>query len=242
VTNILSINNLNVFYESFHAVQNISLSLNEREIVVICGPSGSGKSTLIRAIAGLEKADSGDIFINNKLMNEKEVSKNNIFGMVFQQFNLFPHLSIIENITLPLIKVKKLSKSESIEIAEGVLNKVKIIDQKDKYPSKLSGGQQQRCAIARSLAMNPKIMLFDEPTSALDPEMINEVLDVMSDLASTGMTMIIVTHEMGFARKIANKIIFMDNGEIVESNTPDKFFSNPDKERTKSFLNQVLHH
>jgi|TARA_B100001059_G_scaffold222910_1_gene247370 general L-amino acid transport system ATP-binding protein len=242
VTNILSINNLNVFYESFHAVQNISLSLNEREIVVICGPSGSGKSTLIRAIAGLEKADSGDIFINNKLMNEKEVSKNNIFGMVFQQFNLFPHLSIIENITLPLIKVKKLSKSESIEIAEGVLNKVKIIDQKDKYPSKLSGGQQQRCAIARSLAMNPKIMLFDEPTSALDPEMINEVLDVMSDLASTGMTMIIVTHEMGFAKKIANKIIFMDNGEIVESNTPDKFFSNPDKERTKSFLNQVLHH
>ena len=242
MTNILSINNLNVFYESFHAVQNISLSLNEREIVVICGPSGSGKSTLIRAIAGLEKADSGDIFINNKLMNEKEVSKNNIFGMVFQQFNLFPHLTIIENITLPLIKVKKLSKSESIEIAENVLNKVKIIDQKDKYPSKLSGGQQQRCAIARSLAMNPKIMLFDEPTSALDPEMINEVLDVMSDLASTGMTMIIVTHEMGFAKKIANKIIFMDNGEIVESNTPDKFFSNPDKERTKSFLNQVLHH
>ena len=242
MTNILSINNLNVFYESFHAVQNISLSLNEREIVVICGPSGSGKSTLIRAIAGLEKADSGEIFINNKLMNEKEVSKNNIFGMVFQQFNLFPHLSIIDNITLPLIKVKKLSKSESIEIAEGVLNKVKIIDQKDKYPSKLSGGQQQRCAIARSLAMNPKIMLFDEPTSALDPEMINEVLDVMSDLASTGMTMIIVTHEMGFAKKIANKIIFMDNGEIVESNTPDKFFSNPDKERTKSFLNQVLHH
>ena len=240
--NILSINNLNVFYESFHAVQNISLSLNEREIVVICGPSGSGKSTLIRAIAGLEKADSGDIFINNKLMNEKEVSKNNIFGMVFQQFNLFPHLSIIENITLPLIKVKKLSKSESIEIAEGVLNKVKIIDQKDKYPSKLSGGQQQRCAIARSLAMNPKIMLFDEPTSALDPEMINEVLDVMTDLASTGMTMIIVTHEMGFAKKIANKIIFMDNGEIVESNTPDNFFSNPDKERTKTFLKQVLHH
>tara|TARA_B100000900_G_scaffold323769_1_gene283353 strand:+ start:141 stop:869 length:729 start_codon:yes stop_codon:yes gene_type:complete len=242
VTNILTINNLNVFYESFHAVQNISLSLNEREIVVICGPSGSGKSTLIRAIAGLEKADSGDIFINNKLMSEKEVSKNNIFGMVFQQFNLFPHLTIIENITLPLIKVKKINKSESIKIAEDVLNKVKIIDQKDKYPSKLSGGQQQRCAIARSLAMNPKIMLFDEPTSALDPEMINEVLDVMSDLASTGMTMIIVTHEMGFAKKIANKIIFMDNGEIVESNSPENFFTNPNKERTKTFLNQVLQH
>ncbi len=242
MTNILSINNLNVFYESFHAVQNISLSLNEREIVVICGPSGSGKSTLIRAIAGLEKADSGDIFINDKLMSEKEVSKNNIFGMVFQQFNLFPHLTIIENITLPLIKVKKINKSDSIKIAEDVLNKVKIIDQKDKYPSKLSGGQQQRCAIARSLAMNPKIMLFDEPTSALDPEMINEVLDVMSDLASTGMTMIIVTHEMGFAKKIANKIIFMDNGEIVESNTPENFFTNPNKERTKTFLNQVLQH
>ncbi len=242
MTNILTINNLNVFYESFHAVQNISLSLNEREIVVICGPSGSGKSTLIRAIAGLEKADSGDIFINNKLMSEKEVSKNNIFGMVFQQFNLFPHLTIIENITLPLIKVKKINKSESIKIAEDVLNKVKIIDQKDKYPSKLSGGQQQRCAIARSLAMNPKIMLFDEPTSALDPEMINEVLDVMSDLASTGMTMIIVTHEMGFAKKIANKIIFMDNGEIVESNSPENFFTNPNKERTKTFLNQVLQH
>ena len=242
MTNILTINNLNVFYESFHAVQNISLSLNEREIVVICGPSGSGKSTLIRAIAGLEKADSGDILINNKLMSEKEVSKNNIFGMVFQQFNLFPHLTIIENITLPLIKVKKINKSESIKIAEDVLNKVKIIDQKDKYPSKLSGGQQQRCAIARSLAMNPKIMLFDEPTSALDPEMINEVLDVMSDLASTGMTMIIVTHEMGFAKKIANKIIFMDNGEIVESNSPENFFTNPNKERTKTFLNQVLQH
>ncbi len=242
MTNILTINNLNVFYESFHAVQNISLSLNEREIVVICGPSGSGKSTLIRAIAGLEKADSGDIFINNKLMSEKEVSKNNIFGMVFQQFNLFPHLTIIENITLPLIKVKKINKSESIKIAEDVLNKVKIIDQKDKYPSKLSGGQQQRCAIARSLAMNPKIMLFDEPTSALDPEMINEVLDVMSDLASTGMTMIIVTHEMGFAKKIANKIIFMDNGEIIESNSPENFFTNPNKERTKTFLNQVLQH
>ena len=240
--NILSIRNLNVFYEKFHAVKDIDLSLNEGEIVVICGPSGSGKSTLIRAIAGLEKAESGDILINNNAMNEKEVLKKNIFGMVFQQFNLFPHLSILENITLPLMKVKKISKSESIEIAHGVLSKVKILDQKDKHPSKLSGGQQQRCAIARSLAMNPKIMLFDEPTSALDPEMINEVLDVMTDLASAGMTMIIVTHEMGFAKKIANKIILMDNGEIIESNTPNNFFNNPDTERTKSFLNQVLQH
>ena len=240
--NILSIKNLNVFYEKFHAVKDIDLSLNEGEIFVICGPSGSGKSTLIRAIAGLEKPKSGAILINNKAMNEKEVLNKNIFGMVFQQFNLFPHLSILENITLPLMKVKKISKSESIEIAHGVLSKVKILDQKDKHPSKLSGGQQQRCAIARSLAMNPKIMLFDEPTSALDPEMINEVLDVMTDLASAGMTMIIVTHEMGFAKKIANKIILMDNGEIIESNTPNNFFNNPDTERTKSFLNQVLQH
>ncbi len=240
--NILSIKNLNVFYEKFHAVKDIDLSLNEGEIFVICGPSGSGKSTLIRAIAGLEKPKSGEILINNKAMNEKEVLNKNIFGMVFQQFNLFPHLSILENITLPLMKVKKISKSESIEIAHGVLSKVKILDQKDKHPSKLSGGQQQRCAIARSLAMNPKIMLFDEPTSALDPEMINEVLDVMTDLASAGMTMIIVTHEMGFAKKIANKIILMDNGEIIENNTPDNFFNNPDTERTKSFLNQVLQH
>jgi ABC-type polar amino acid transport system ATPase subunit len=239
---ILSIKNLNVFYEKFHAVKDIDLSLNEGEIFVICGPSGSGKSTLIRAIAGLEKPKSGEILINNKAMNEKEVLNKNIFGMVFQQFNLFPHLSILENITLPLMKVKKISKSESIEIAHGVLSKVKILDQKDKHPSKLSGGQQQRCAIARSLAMNPKIMLFDEPTSALDPEMINEVLDVMTDLASAGMTMIIVTHEMGFAKKIANKIILMDNGEIIESNTPNNFFNNPDTERTKSFLNQVLQH
>ena len=233
---------MNVFYEKFHAVKDIDLSLNEGEIFVICGPSGSGKSTLIRAIAGLEKPKSGEILINNKAMNEKEVLNKNIFGMVFQQFNLFPHLSILENITLPLMKVKKISKSESIEIAHGVLSKVKILDQKDKHPSKLSGGQQQRCAIARSLAMNPKIMLFDEPTSALDPEMINEVLDVMTDLASAGMTMIIVTHEMGFAKKIANKIILMDNGEIIESNTPNNFFNNPDTERTKSFLNQVLQH
>ncbi len=240
--NILSIKNLNVFYEKFHAVKDIDLSLNEGEIFVICGPSGSGKSTLIRAIAGLEKPKSGEILINNKAMNEKEVLNKNIFGMVFQQFNLFPHLSILENITLPLMKVKKISKSESIEIAHGVLSKVKILDQKDKHPSKLSGGQQQRCAIARSLAMNPKIMLFDEPTSALDPEMINEVLDVMTDLASAGMTMIIVTHEMGFAKKIANKIILMDNGEIIESNTPNNFFNNPETERTKSFLNQVLQH
>ena len=175
-------------------------------------------------------------------MSEKEIMKENIFGMVFQQFNLFPHLSISENISLPLRKVKKLSKNDSNTIVDEVLKKVKIEDQKNKYPSQLSGGQQQRCAIARSLAMNPKIMLFDEPTSALDPEMIKEVLDVMSDLAQSGMTMIVVTHEMGFAKMVADRIIFMDNGQIVENNTAEKFFNEPNEERTKLFLQQILKH
>lgn len=242
MTSILSVENLDIFYDKFHAVKNISLSLSHKDIVVICGPSGSGKSTLIRSIAGLEKYKTGKILVNNELINDKIVMKKNIFGMVFQQFNLFPHLTILENITLPLIKVKKINKTEAIKIANDVLKKVKILDQKDKYPSTLSGGQQQRCAIARSLAMNPKIMLFDEPTSALDPEMIKEVLDVMADLAKGGMTMIIVTHEMGFAKNIANRIIFMDDGRIIENNTPEVFFNNPKEERTKTFLNQILKH
>tara|TARA_B110000091_G_C13821182_1_gene481003 strand:+ start:2467 stop:3195 length:729 start_codon:yes stop_codon:yes gene_type:complete len=242
MTNILSVENLDIFYDKFHAVKNISLSLNQKDIVVICGPSGSGKSTLIRSIAGLEKYKTGKILVNNEVISDKVVMKKNIFGMVFQQFNLFPHLTILENITLPLIKVKKINKTEAIKLANDVLKKVKILDQKDKYPSTLSGGQQQRCAIARSLAMNPKIMLFDEPTSALDPEMIKEVLDVMSDLAKGGMTMIIVTHEMGFAKNIANRIIFMDEGRIIENNTPEVFFNNPKEERTKAFLNQILKH
>lgn len=242
MTNILSVENLDIFYDKFHAVKNISLSLNQKDIVVICGPSGSGKSTLIRSIAGLEKYKNGKILVNNEVISDKVVMKKNIFGMVFQQFNLFPHLTILENITLPLIKVKKINKTEAIKLANDVLKKVKILDQKDKYPSTLSGGQQQRCAIARSLAMNPKIMLFDEPTSALDPEMIKEVLDVMADLAKGGMTMIIVTHEMGFAKNIANRIIFMDEGRIIENNTPEVFFNNPKEERTKAFLNQILKH
>ena len=242
MTNILSVENLDIFYDKFHAVKNISLSLNQKDIVVICGPSGSGKSTLIRSIAGLEKYKNGKILVNNEVITDKVVMKKNIFGMVFQQFNLFPHLTILENITLPLIKVKKINKTEAIKLANDVLKKVKILDQKDKYPSTLSGGQQQRCAIARSLAMNPKIMLFDEPTSALDPEMIKEVLDVMADLARGGMTMIIVTHEMGFAKNIANRIIFMDEGRIIENNTPEVFFNNPKEERTKAFLNQILKH
>ena len=242
MTKILSVENLDIFYDKFHAVKNISLSLSHKDIVVICGPSGSGKSTLIRSIAGLEKYKTGKILVNNEVINDKIAMKKNIFGMVFQQFNLFPHLTILENITLPLIKVKKINKTEAIKIANSVLKKVKILDQKDKYPSTLSGGQQQRCAIARSLAMNPKIMLFDEPTSALDPEMIKEVLDVMADLAKGGMTMIIVTHEMGFAKNIANRIIFMDDGRIIENNTPEVFFNNPKEERTKTFLNQILKH
>ena len=242
MTNILLVENLDIFYDKFHAVKNISLSLNQKDIVVICGPSGSGKSTLIRSIAGLEKYKTGKILVNNEVISDKVVMKKNIFGMVFQQFNLFPHLTILENITLPLIKVKKINKIEAMKIANDVLKKVKILDQKDKYPSTLSGGQQQRCAIARSLAMNPKIMLFDEPTSALDPEMIKEVLDVMADLAKGGMTMIIVTHEMGFAKNIANRIIFMDDGRIIENNTPEVFFNNPKEERTKTFLNQILKH
>ena len=242
MSSILSVKDLNIFYEDFHAVKNVNLSLDQKEIVVICGPSGSGKSTLIRTIAGLEKYKTGEILINQKAMSEKEIMKENIFGMVFQQFNLFPHLSISENISLPLRKVKKLTNESSNKIVDEVLKKVKIEDQKDKYPSQLSGGQQQRCAIARSLAMNPKIMLFDEPTSALDPEMIKEVLDVMSDLAQSGMTMIVVTHEMGFAKMVADRIIFMDYGQIVENNTADKFFNSPSEERTRIFLQQILKH
>ena len=242
MSSILSVKDLNIFYDDFHAVKNVNLNLDQKEIVVICGPSGSGKSTLIRTIAGLEKYNTGEILINQKAMSEKEIMKENIFGMVFQQFNLFPHLSISENISLPLRKVKKLTNESSNKIVDEVLKKVKIEDQKDKYPSQLSGGQQQRCAIARSLAMNPKIMLFDEPTSALDPEMIKEVLDVMSDLAQSGMTMIVVTHEMGFAKMVADRIIFMDYGQIVENNTADKFFNSPSEERTRIFLQQILKH
>jgi len=242
MSSILSVKDLNIYYDDFHAVKDVNLNLEQKEIVVICGPSGSGKSTLIRTIAGLEKYKTGEILVNQKVMSEKEIMKENIFGMVFQQFNLFPHLSISENISLPLRKVKKLSKDDSNTIVDEVLKKVKIEDQKNKYPSQLSGGQQQRCAIARSLAMNPKIMLFDEPTSALDPEMIKEVLDVMSDLAQSGMTMIVVTHEMGFAKMVADRIIFMDDGQIVENNTADNFFNEPNEERTKLFLQQILKH
>ena len=242
MTNILDVKSLNVHFKKFHAVKDVNISLKKKDIFVVCGPSGSGKSTLIRAIAGLEKYSSGEILINEKKMLDKEIIKNNIFGMVFQQFNLFPHLSVKENITLAPIWVKKMPKAEAEELAMQQLEIVKIPEQADKYPGQLSGGQQQRVAIARSLAMKPNIMLFDEPTSALDPEMIKEVLDVMIDLAEGGMTMIVVTHEMGFAKTVADRMVFMDEGRIVEQAVPDKFFNNPDSDRTKLFLSQILNH
>ena len=241
MTNILDVKSLNVHFKKFHAVKDVNISLKKKDIFVVCGPSGSGKSTLIRAIAGLEKYSSGEILINEKKMLDKEIIKNNIFGMVFQQFNLFPHLSVKENITLAPIWVKKMPKAEAEELAMKQLEIVKIPEQANKYPGQLSGGQQQRVAIARSLAMNPNIMLFDEPTSALDPEMIKEVLDVMVDLANGGMTMIVVTHEMGFAKTVADRMVFMDEGKIVEEASPDKFFNNPESDRTKLFLSQILH-
>ena len=240
---IIQIKNVNKWFGDFQVLKDINLEVKPKEKIVVCGPSGSGKSTLIRCINRLEEHQQGDIIVDGNTLTEDTKNIEQIrseVGMVFQQFNLFPHLSISENISLPLRKVKKLSKDDSNTIVDEVLKKVKIEDQKNKYPSQLSGGQQQRCAIARSLAMNPKIMLFDEPTSALDPEMIKEVLDVMSDLAQSGMTMIVVTHEMGFAKEVADEVIFMDEGMIVERAETKEFFANPKSDRTKLFLSQIL--
>lgn len=233
------------WYGQFHVLKNINLSIRKGERIVICGPSGSGKSTLIRCLNRLEEHQQGDISINNIPLNKnlKNIEKiRQDVGMVFQQFNLFPHLTVLENLTLAPIWVKKMPKLESEKMAFQYLERVKIPEQADKYPGQLSGGQQQRVAIARALCMNPEVMLFDEPTSALDPEMIKEVLDVMIELAKTGMTMICVTHEMGFARTVADRIIFMDKGEIVEENAPEIFFNHPKSERTKQFLGQILRH
>ncbi|MBL8687041.1 MAG: amino acid ABC transporter ATP-binding protein [Alphaproteobacteria bacterium] len=233
------------WYGQFHVLKNINLSIRKGERIVICGPSGSGKSTLIRCLNRLEEHQQGDIRINNIPLNKnlKNIEKiRQDVGMVFQQFNLFPHLTVLENLTLAPIWVKKMPKLESEKMAFQYLERVKIPEQAHKYPGQLSGGQQQRVAIARALCMNPKVMLFDEPTSALDPEMIKEVLDVMIELAKTGMTMICVTHEMGFARTVADRIIFMDKGEIVEENAPEIFFNHPKSERTKQFLGQILRH
>ncbi|MBT5108221.1 MAG: amino acid ABC transporter ATP-binding protein [Rhodospirillaceae bacterium] len=233
------------WYGDFHVLKDINLTVHSGERIVICGPSGSGKSTLIRCINRLEEHQQGqiivdDIELTNDLKGIDAIRRE--VGMVFQHFNLFPHLSVLENLTLAPIWVRKMPKREAEEAAMAYLERVKIPEQAAKYPGQLSGGQQQRVAIARSLCMNPRIMLFDEPTSALDPEMIAEVLDVMVGLAESGMTMICVTHEMGFARKVANRVIFMDGGEIIEQNEPEAFFNNPQSDRTKLFLSQILSH
>lgn len=235
---------VNKWYGAFHVLKDIDLTVNKGERIVICGPSGSGKSTMIRCINRLEEHQRGKIVVDgieltNDLKRIDEIRRD--VGMVFQHFNLFPHLTILENCTLAPIWVKKMPKKEAEEVAMHYLERVRIPEQAKKYPGQLSGGQQQRVAIARSLCMNPKIMLFDEPTSALDPEMVKEVLDVMISLAQSGMTMLCVTHEMGFARQVANRVIFMDAGQIIEQNEPEAFFSNPRHERTKLFLSQILH-
>ncbi len=233
------------WYDKFHVLKNINLEVERGERIVVCGPSGSGKSTLIRCINKLEDHQQGKIVVDGiELTNDLKLIEQirREVGMVFQQFNLFPHLTVLENLTLAPINVRKRPKAEAEQTAMGLLERVKIPDQAQKFPGQLSGGQQQRVAIARALAMNPKIMLFDEPTSALDPEMIKEVLDVMVELAESGMTMIVVTHEMGFAKTVADRVIFMDGGEIIEENAPEAFFSAPRHDRTKLFLSRILAH
>ncbi|MGC9335225.1 MAG: amino acid ABC transporter ATP-binding protein [Anaerolineae bacterium] len=233
------------WFGDFHVLKGISITLRKGEVVVICGPSGSGKSTFIRAINRLEEHQKGEIIVDGiELSNDMRniAAVRSEIGMVFQQFNLFPHLTVLHNITLAPIWVRHWPKARAEENAHRLLERVGIPEQADKYPGQLSGGQQQRVAIARALAMEPKIMLFDEPTSALDPEMIKEVLDVMRELAHSGMTMIVVTHEMGFAREVADRIVFFDDGQIVEEAPPSEFFANPREERTKLFLSQILTH
>ena len=241
----IEISNMNKWYGTFHVLRDINLTVNRGERIVVCGPSGSGKSTLIRCINALEEHQKGNITVDGTVLSTdlKNIDKvRSEVGMVFQHFNLFPHLTILENCTLAPIWVRKVPKREAEETAMYFLEKVKIPEQANKYPGQLSGGQQQRVAIARSLCMRPRIMLFDEPTSALDPEMIKEVLDTMIALAEEGMTMICVTHEMGFAQAVANRVIFMDQGQIIEQNEPKAFFNNPQNDRTKLVLSQILGH
>jgi general L-amino acid transport system ATP-binding protein len=241
---IIQISGMHKWYGDFHVLSDINLSVDKGERIVICGPSGSGKSTLIRCINRLEQHQRGTIVVDNIELSKdiKNIEKIRAeVGMVFQHFNLFPHLTILENLTLGPIWVRKVPRAEAEETAMYYLQKVQIAEQARKFPGQLSGGQQQRVAIARSLCMKPKVMLFDEPTSALDPEMVKEVLDVMIDLAREGMTMLVVSHEMGFARSVAHRVLFMDSGQIVEQNTPEEFFNNPQNERTKKFLSQILH-
>ena len=238
------ISKLNKWYGDFHVLKDVDLTVAQGERIVIAGPSGSGKSTLIRCINRLEKHQEGTLIVDGVELTDELKKIENVrreVCMVFQHFNLFPHLTILENCTLGPIQARNIPKEEAIQTAMGFLEKVNIPDQADKYPQQLSGGQQQRVAIARSLCMNPKVMLFDEPTSALDPEMIQEVLDIMVSLAEDGMTMLCVTHEMGFAKKVADRVIFMDQGEIIEQNSPEEFFGNPQNERTQKFLKQIIH-
>lgn len=241
---IIQLKNVNKWYGQFHVLRDITLDVAPGERIVICGPSGSGKSTLIRCINRLEEHQQGQILVaGEELTNDVrqvEAIRRDV-GMVFQHFNLFPHLTVMENLTLGPMWVRRKTKAQAQELAMQYLERVRIPEQANKYPGQLSGGQQQRVAIARSLCMEPKIMLFDEPTSALDPEMVKEVLEVMVELAHTGMTMLCVTHEMGFARKVADRVIFMDQGEIIEQNTPDEFFDSPRSERTREFLSQIIH-
>nr|WP_272873601.1 amino acid ABC transporter ATP-binding protein [Aliamphritea spongicola] len=242
---MVQIRNMNKWYGDFHVLKNINLDVRRGEKIVICGPSGSGKSTMIRCINHLEEHQEGDIFVNG-IELASDIKKIDAIrkdvGMVFQHFNLFPHLTVLENCVLAPIWVKKVPRKEAEALAMQYLERVKIPEQALKYPGQLSGGQQQRVAIARSLCMNPDVMLFDEPTSALDPEMIKEVLDVMIELAHEGMTMLCVTHEMGFAKTVADRVIFMDGGQIIEENEPQEFFNNPQHERTQLFLSQILNH
>jgi general L-amino acid transport system ATP-binding protein len=242
---IIEMRNVHKWFDNFHVLKGITLNVYKKEVIVICGPSGSGKSTLIRIINRLEEHQRGQIFVDgieltNDIKNIENIRKE--VGIVSQQFNLFPHLKVKNNIMLGPIWVLKMPKDQAARIAQELLERVGIPEQADKYPGQLSGGQQQRVAIARALSMKPKIMLFDEPTSALDPEMIKEVLDVMRELAQQGMTMLVITHEMGFAREVADRIIFMDDGQLVEEAPPDKFFKNPREKRTKLFLSQILQH
>ncbi|MGY3930185.1 ABC-type amino acid transporter ATP-binding protein [Aeromonas encheleia] len=242
---VVSLKDVNKWYGEFHVLRNINLQVGKGEKIVICGPSGSGKSTMIRCINRLEEHQSGDILVRGTVLTSDlkhiETVRKEV-GMVFQHFNLFPHLTVLENCCLAPIWVKQLPRKEAEEIAMTFLRRVRIPEQALKYPGQLSGGQQQRVAIARSLCMNPQVMLFDEPTSALDPEMVREVLDVMVELAHEGMTMLCVTHEMGFAKQVADRVIFMDRGQIIEENVPDQFFDHPQSERTKLFLSQILQH
>lgn len=242
---MIDFRDVNKWFGSLHVLKSINLKISGGEVVVICGPSGSGKSTLIRCINRLEPIQSGEIIVDGQSLSDPKLNPSKLrthVGMVFQSFNLYPHMTVLQNITLAPTKVKKLTTAEADKVAEELLNRVGIPDKAGVYPANLSGGQQQRVAIARALAMKPDIMLFDEPTSALDPEMINEVLEVMTDLAHDGMTMVVVTHEMGFARRVAHRIVFMDEGEIIEEAKPETFFGAPQSPRAKQFLSKILSH